>query len=395
MPSFGMYTAEGKLVAWLEPDRAQVKQGQPILEIETEKAVERLVAPAAGVLHQITPPGTQVKEEALLGYILRDGEALPAAGTASGAPTRPAARESAPSAPPPPPSSSSTPPARIIASPIARRLAAEAGLDLGGIAGTGPGGRIVEADVKAAVAKGTAGSSAGRAVSVQLAIRQRVALSPMRRAIGRRLRESLNQAVSLTLTREVEVDGLVLQRQQLSSKHGFSIPFDAFFIYFLARGLREYPPLNAFMDGDSLLLLDEVNVAVAVSVEEGLVTPVVRAADKQNIVELARRVRELADAARNGRISNADLEGGTVTITNLGGFGVDAFTPVLNPPQSCILGVGRIQPRPIVRAGQLSVAQTCMLSLTFDHRATDGVPAAKLLDSLARQLNDPNLLEAL
>jgi pyruvate dehydrogenase E2 component (dihydrolipoamide acetyltransferase) len=263
---------------------------------------------------------------------------------------------------------------RIKASPIARRLAAEKGIDLATLTGTGPGGRIVEADVLAAA------PVASREAPWK--IRERLPLAGARKTIAERLRRSVDTAVSLTLTREVRVDALVAVRGNLA------MAWDALFVKIFAESLRERPELNAVIEGDSILLLDEVHVGFAVSLPGGLVVPVVRDADSRPLSEIAADVRDLADRARSGTLRPQDVLGGTATVTNLGAHGIDAFTPVLNPPQSAILGVGRIAQRPVIEDGQLAVGWTCVLSLTFDHRVTDGAPAADLLDAVSRRMNE-------
>ena len=218
--------------------------------------------------------------------------------------------------------------------------------------------------------------------------RERIPFTGIRRATADRLKQSQNTAVSLTLTREVWANQLVDVHAELSQKVGASVPLDAFFVKFLALALREWPALNAVISGDELLLLDEVSIGVAIAVPGGLVVPVIRDADTVSVSEIGRRIRGFAERARDGKLTIADIEGGTSTLTNLGGFGVDAFTPVLNPPQSSILGIGRILPRPVSDTGVIHLLPTVWLSLTFDHRVTDGVPAAQLLDAIARQMSD-------
>jgi pyruvate dehydrogenase E2 component (dihydrolipoamide acetyltransferase) len=217
----------------------------------------------------------------------------------------------------------------------------------------------------------------------------------MRRTIGERLRHGLTEAVSLTLTREIEAERLVAARRRLEENLSLAIPFDAFFAKFLSAELREQPELNAILDVDSMLLLEDAHVGIAVAVPGGLVVPVIRNPDAEPLEALAKTIRELSDSARSGTVRGPDLEGASSTITNLGGHGVDAFTPVLNPPQSSILGIGRIQPRPVVRDGTVVTAQTCVLSLTFDHRVTDGAPAAQFLEGIARRMNDESYLAGL
>ncbi len=351
MPSFGMYTAEGNLGRWLVPAGSTVEAGDLIVEIVTEKATYEVESPASGILHPVAVEGENLMVEGLIGWILDDGEAPPASEG-----TRPDSAE------------------RIKASPIAKRLAAEKGIDLTTLTGTGPGGRIVEADVLAAV------PAAPREAPWK--VRERLPLAGARKTIAERLRRSVDTAVSLTLTREVRAEALVETRKNLA------ISWDALFVKIFAESLRERPELNAVIDGDSILLLDEVHVGFAVSLPGGLLVPVVRDADSKALSEIATEIRDLADRARAGTLRPQDVLGGTATVTNLGAHGIDAFTPVLNPPQSAILGIGRIAQRPVVKDGRLVVDWTCVLSLTFDHRVTDGAPAADLLAAVARRMNE-------
>lgn len=391
MPSFGMYTAEGTLAVWLEPAGAHVAEGQPILEIETDKATQEVIAPGAGRLHHVAAVGDHLKEEDLVGYILGDGEVAPEVTTAEPVDdvsddvlTKPFAQAERATI-------SSNP---VVATPIARRLAAQHGIDLAQLAGSGPGGRIVEADVQAALTRPSTAPPATPALSGHR-IRERVPLSGMRRTIAERLRHSLTEAVSVTLTREIEAEQLVVAQQQRNEKLNLSIPLDAFFAKFLSAELREQPQLNVILDGDSVLQLEDAHVGIAVAVPGGLAVPVVRNPDTEPLAALARAIGELAKRARSGGLRATDLEGGSSTISNLGNFGVDAFTPILNLPQSSILGIGRIQPRAVVRAGAVVKAETCVLSLTFDHRVADGAAAAQLLDGIAGRMNDESYLGSL
>jgi pyruvate dehydrogenase E2 component (dihydrolipoamide acetyltransferase) len=388
MPSFGMYTAEGLLAAWLRPHGARVETGEPVLEIETEKATHEVLAPAPGLLHHIVPAGAQLTEQAPIGYVLTEGEAPPDS-------TRPTPgltpRGDTPGGTPPAAPAQDTSPPK--ASPVARRLASEHGIDIARVTGTGPGGRIVEADVMGLLQQqALAGAEHGNPLSGSRT--ERRALSPMRRTIARRLRHSLDKAVSLTITREAEADALVDVRRRLVAR-GTAIPYDAFFVKLLAVGLREHAALCAFVEDDDLVIPSTIDIGVAVAVADGVVAPIVREADRKSISTLAAEIDGLESQVRGGMLSPEAQSGGVSTITNLGGFGVDAFTPVLNPPQSSILGIGRIRARPVVRDGVLAIANTCMLSLTFDHRVADGVPAAQLVDSIARHMNDAGLLMAL
>lgn len=382
-----MYTAEGTLLAWLRPAGTAVEQGQPVLEIETEKATHEVVAPASGIVHPLVAVGAQLKEQDIIGYILVPGEAPPAPLAASPSVTSTARTPATPR------HLTSGPAGPMKATPVARRLAAEHGVDLDTLVGTGPGSRIVEADVRAAVDRRLSGERPDTSAPTWR-IRARVPFSGMRRTIATRLRQSLDAAIPLTLTREVEADHLVDARIRLSTTSGVSVPFDAFFVKLLAVGLCECPSLNAVIHGNEILLLEEVNIGFAVTVPRGIIVPVIRNADTASVSAIGRSVRELTERARTGAITPSEMADGTATVTNLGDQGVDMFTPVLNPPQSCILGIGRIRPRPVVRDGVVVPAPTCTLSLTFDHRVEDGAPAARLLAVIARLMNDKAFLDA-
>ena len=220
-------------------------------------------------------------------------------------------------------------------------------------------------------------------------------MAGLRRALAGRLRETLSTAASTTLTREADAEALVAARKRLTEKLGGAPSFDALFVKLFAAALREHSELNAVVENESILQLDEVNVGFAVAVPGGLVVPVVRNADKAPLAEIHRGIDEMTKRVRGGRMLASDVEGGTATISNLGGYGVDAFTPILNGTQSAILGIGRIAERPVVRNGSLIAGRTCVLSLTFDHRVADGAPAALLLDAVVRRMNDDKFLAAL
>lgn len=403
MPTLGMYTTEGTVTDWLRSPGDQVEAGEQIIEITTEKATYQIEAPEAGVLHPVVEIGTNLAVQALIGYILAPGEDPPATPTqpAPGAPASPGSTlpplSRRPMARPPAPSSSPAlpaTPAGVRASPVARRLATRHGIDLGQVTGTGPGGRIIEADVRAAIDAGTPAEKPDPSPQGPK-VRERVPLVGMRKTIGDRLRHSLSTAAPVTLTREVDAETLVAARSNLGERMGGPLPFDALFIKIFAAALRERPELNAVIENDAILLLDEVNVGFAVAVTGGLVVPVVHSADERKLADVAVAVRDLSERARDGKLQPQDVTGGTATITNLGGYGVDGFTPIINPPQSAILGIGRIAPRAVVRDGQLVAGQTCFLSLTFDHRVADGAPAAELLGLVANLMGDEERLAGL
>lgn len=391
MPSFGMYTVEGKVAGWLAEPGSLVEAGQPIVDVTTEKANYELESPAAGRFHPVAAIDAVLPLEGLIALVLEPGESVEDALAAAHA-------ESLVTGAPAPPPASAAPRSeeapgreRARVSPLARRLASELGVDPATVTGSGPGGRIVEADVRAAAAARLSGSGAEPARGV----RDRMPLAGDRRTIGERLRRSQSTAVALTLTREVAAGALVAARRALAARIGAPLPWDALFVRLLGEALAERGEWNAFIEGDEIVRLAAVDVGFAVSLDGSLVAPVVRDADRRPLAELARDVRELAARARAGRLFAADLAGGSSTVTNLGALGVDAFTPVLNPPQATILGIGRIVDRAAVVNGTLAVAPTCVLSLTFDHRVADGAPAAELLAAVARRMGDAAHLDRL
>ena len=430
MPSLGMYTIEGQLTRWLIPNGAAVRQDQPVLELTTEKTTVEINAPAAGVLHHVLPEGALVRVQGLLGCVLAPGEAPPAppvlpATPVHDIPTGPGPQE-LPEAVRPAASLAGAAPKGVAASaanlgddrpasPLARRRAAELGVDLAQVVGTGPGGRITEADVERAAAPAATGlappgvvatlhSAAAGAPGMAPGapgvpsgapgvppVLRRVPLTGMRGLIARRMHESLRTTAQLTLTLEIDAGPLVAAREALAAAHpGVRVSYNVLLAKALAAALTERPDLNAVVHDDAILVLADVHVGVAVAVEGGLVVPVLHHPAQRDAPDLARELAALVERAQQGRLSPLDMEGGTVTLTNLGGHGVDSFTPILNPPQSAILGAGRIAPRPVADAGgHVVVRPTLHLSLTFDHRVADGAVAAALLEGVAARCAAP------
>lgn len=395
MPNLGMYTIEGEVTRWLVADGASVTADQPVLELTTEKTTVEIPAPAAGTLHQVVPVGGRVQVEGILGHILAPGESPPAASPTA----EPAAPRAAATAPPrtpakPPPARAGR--GRLRATPVARRRARELGVDLTTVTGSGPGGRITEADVQAAAAASTGPSAtAAPATPSPPRVLRRVPLTGMRGLIAQRMQHSLTSTAQLTLTREVDARPLVQAREQLvasAADEGVRVSYDVLLAKSLAAALLAHPALNATIEGDAVVQLAEAHIGVAVAVEDGLVVPVLRDAAHRPVLDLARELIGLTDRARQGRLQPSEMEGGTATLTNLGAYHIDAFTPIINPPQSAILGVGSIAPRPAVgEDGALTVRPTVHLSLTFDHRVADGVAAATLLESMVSQWQQTEL----
>jgi len=381
-----MYTEEGVLTAWLRPAGSSVKAGDPVAEITTEKATFEIPAPEDGTLHTVAAIGTTLRVESLMGYILQDGEAVPSSANAN-----PVFECQVPV---PVVASSNEGPAAagsLRATPVAKRIAAQYNIDLKQVKGSGPGGRIVEADIQALIAKRAPSTSAG---SVNQTAEQ-VPMTGLRRSLADRLHKTLSTAASTTLTREASANLLVAARKKLASTLGQAPSYDALFVKLFAAALRERPELNAAIEGDNIVRFAQINVGFAVAVTNGLIVPVVPNADSLPFGNIVETVQNLTGRALAGRLQPADLEAGTATISNLGGHGVDAFTPILNGSQSVILGIGRIVQRPVVRNAELAVGHTCVLSLTFDHRVADGAPAALLLDAVVRRMNDEQFFKFL
>ena len=273
-------------------------------------------------------------------------------------------------------------PTAINATPVARKIAADVGLDLAEVEGTGRNGRITREDVTRAIAA---------IVNQQQAAppTKKLPLSGLRGVIAERLSASWRERPQVTLTTEVDATNLISARQQLKAELAQKVSFNAFFVAVAARALREQPHVNVQLTDTRLIQLPDIHIGVAVDTERGLLVPVVRNADTKSIVALEAEMSELAQRALAGKSLPDELTGGTFTITNLGAFGIDAFTPIINPPETAVLGIGRIAKRPFVSGDQLAVRNTVTLSLSFDHRLLDGAPAARFLQRIAQLIERP------
>jgi len=280
------------------------------------------------------------------------------------------------------------------ATPVAQRVAEQAGVDLREVQGSGPGGRITKADVEGAAVPAPPVHTAAAAPTTAA----EVPMSGVRSVIARRMHAGHSETAPVTLTMEVDATDLVQIRERLKAsladKLGFSIGYNDLLIKIVARALREFPYMNARLDGDTIHQLGEVHVALAVDTERGLLVPVVRDADRKGMAEFAAELRDVIERARAGTALPDELSGSTFTITNLGMFEVDAFTPIINLPEAAILGVGRIKDYAAVVEGEVTVRKMMWLSLTFDHRLVDGAPAARFLQRIKQYVEEPYLLLA-
>ncbi len=403
LPQWGMEMQDGTIVRWLKREGDAVAEGEPIVEVETAKLQTELESTASGILTRIVAgEGEIVPIRGVLCVIGEpDEESADAAGTAAGDVRR-------------------TP---VV--PAARRLAREQGIDLAQVSGTGPQGRILIADVEAAIlrqaqddgvggqddrvggrgervgAEGTAGVG-GQSVGVEAdgadGVAEVVPLTGIRGAVAGRMLDSLRASAQVTLTTEANVTEAMRLRRGLSRHQGGDagggIGPLAVVVKAAAEALRRHPRLNAIRaaaddGGEEVRVLREINIGLAVALDEGLVTPVIRQADGKSLARLAAESRDLAERTRAGRPRPEEISGGTFTITNLGANEIDAFTPIINPPQVAILGVGRVAEKPVIVNGEVGKGETMYLSLTFDHCALDGAPAAAFLQTLKGLLEDP------
>ncbi len=379
MPALGMAQETGKVLRWLKSEGQAIVQGEPLLQIETDKITVELEAPASGTLARVSASaGETVPVGQVIAVISAPGELLteipasspsPAAGptaTARPAPTSPTAQ-----APP------SAPPARPQASPKARRLARERGVDIAALSGTGPGGAVLASDI------GDSGGRAGPETQSSLVT------SPIWRVMAERTTRSWTSAPHFFLLREVNAAPLVAARERCRVHVSADVTYTDLLVQLVAAALRDHPRLNGTWDNGRVVLNPEINVGVAVAVEEGLLVPVIHRTDRLSLREIVARRVELVKRAQGGTLQLEHVRGGTFTLSNLGMYGVDAFTAVLNPTQAALLAVGRITDRVVPVEGRPSVQPVMILSLACDHRVADGARGAQFLERLVALLAAP------
>ena len=385
LPQWGMEMAEGTIVKWLKQEGDAIEEGELLVAVETAKLETEMESIASGIVaHILVPEGATVPIRTVLAVIAEPGEDVPRPETAPFSPSpgvavaSPPPQPAAPTAPPPRSGGASEGRPNVQVVPAARRLAQQNGIDLAQVEGTGPNGRILIADVE-------------RVIEAQAEpAAQAIPLQGMRRTIATRMMQSLQTMAQVTLTTEADVTDAMTLREGLNRQaDGANLSPLHLAVKAAAKALKEHPRLNAVQEEDGYRLMDQVNVGVAVSLAEGLLTAVIRDADAKTLDQIAAESRELARKTREGLATPDEVSGGTFTITNLGVYDVDGFTPIINPPQVAILGLGRVAEKPVVRNGQLAAGRTMYLSLTFDHRIVDGAPAADFLQAIKANLEDP------
>lgn len=382
---------EGRLVEWKKGEGEKVSTGDVLAEVETDKAVMELVARTDGVLlKQMVADGATVPVADIVGWIGQAGESIPGADapTASAAPKTPATAEPAAVTPAPTGgahiTASTVDSGRIKASPLARKMAAEAGINLTTVAGSGPDGRIVRRDLDSlqpglpAAAPAPAGGGYTD-----------IPLSQMRKTIARRLAQSIGPIPTFYLTAEADMERAWEMRQALLARDEGKFSVNDLIIRSTAAALAQHPWVNSWWTDNGIRQWHEIHIGVAVAVDEGLITPIVRHAGQKSLRQISSEVRELAGRAREKKLKPEEYTGGTFSISNLGMFGIEAFTAIINPPEVAILAVGRIEEKPVVMNGELTVRRRMKLTLSCDHRVVDGATGAEFLKALVGMLENP------
>lgn len=397
---------EGRLVEWRKNEGDTVAVGDILAEVETDKAVMDLQARAAGVLlKQAITPGTTVPVGQVVGVIGSAGEdvsalvsaparpsaAAPKPPAAPAAPPAPVAAASAPAAPrPQPPAPPPAPPSaggRVKASPLARKVAAERGVDLAGVRGSGPEGRIVVRDLEHVEASAPGGAGAAPVVSSGF---EDVPLTQIRKTIAKRLTQSIGPVPTFYLTTEIDMERVAEAREALNqSAPDQKVSFNDIIIKAVALALRQHRACNAWWQDDRIRYWNDVHVSMAVAVEDGLITPVIRFADQKSLRQIGAEAKDLAARARDRRLKPEEYTGGTFSVSNLGMFDIDQFTAVINPPEAGILAVGSIVQKPVVVNNAVVPRRRLRVTMSCDHRVIDGATGAAFLRTLKQMLENP------
>jgi pyruvate dehydrogenase E2 component (dihydrolipoamide acetyltransferase) len=431
-----MNMEDGTLVKWLVKEGDEVQEGQPLVEIETAKINSELESPTDGVVaHIMSDEGTVVKVGDIVVVIGAPDENPPKPESASSRPARTSRRRAVT------PQAASSGGSKAQVTPIARRLARDNDIDLDSVTGTGPRGRITEDDIRAAMSapdeapsrenrqvvpkarqlarqhnvdladvdgSGPGGrvlvadvekllSASDPAIAYGDAVAESAQLTGLRKIISERMSLSVRSMAQVTLTTEIDATELVKLREALVSQmrpHRLRPMDQDMIVAATGDALRKHPRLNAYLQDDTVMLLRDVNVGVAMAVPDGLVVPVVDAVDQTSLLDIAKRLRELAGKTRDNTLTMDDMSGAGFTITSLSNYDIDVFTPIIDPPQVAILGIGRISQKPVVVDGEIVARSTMHASVTFDHRALDGVPVAEFIRTLKSNLESADWLTA-
>ena len=400
VPKLGLTMEEATLVGWKAAAGEMVKKEQIVLVLETDKVTFEMPSPGDGLLHPVASPGSRIEVSQVVGYLAADKAELaklaarhPAAETggpaaATAAATQPAAAAAGPPAAP------AAGGGRVKASPVARVMAQAHGIDLSLIAGTGPGGRVVRADILKAIEKkvsAKAAPEAGAAAGELLSTAQEIPIAGVRKVIFKNMHLSLATQAQLTLHTEASAEAMMRLRNRLNAA-GAKVSYNAVLVKVIAQALKQHPLVNAGVEGEVIKVWRQVHVGVAMDLGRGLIVPKVRNAESKSIREISADIDRLVEAAKAGNLALDDLTLGTFTLTNLGAWDIDDFTPIVNHPESAILGAGRIVEKPVARDGQVVIESRVALSLSFDHRIIDGAPGAAFLKTIKDLVEEPALM---
>lgn len=403
VPTLGEFVTEATVGQWLKKPGDAVKADEPIVSLETDKVAVDVPAPAAGTLGDIiAKEGDTVEVGALLGYV-NEGAATAAASAASPAPAAKAeAATPAPAASAPVEEDEG---GNLTLSPAVRRLVLEHGLDPSKIKGTGKDGRLTKDDVLAAAAAGTARAAAASPAAAPAAAgpatgpsraQERVKMTRLRQTVAKRLKEAQNNAALLTTYNDVDMTNVIEARAKykdlFEKKHGVRLGFMGFFTKAVCMALRDIPGVNAQIEGDEIVYNDFADISVAVSAPNGLVVPVIRNAELLSVADIEKTIGNFGKKAKEGTLTMEDMKGGTFTISNGGVFGSLLSSPIINPPQSAVLGLHRIEDRPVVRNGEIVIRPMMYLALSYDHRLIDGREAVTFLVAVKNAIEDPTRL---
>jgi len=426
MPRLSDTMEEGNIVGWLKKVGDAVSPGDILAEVETDKATMELESFNEGYLLHIGVPEGPIAVEGVIAIIGEKGEDIsdlleqvkaeanapkaeatpePAKSAPTPAPKaeapkpKPAPAPAATSTPSPSVTTSATGNERVKISPLARKMAKDAGIDIWRLQGTGEGGRIIKRDIESAIAHGVPAASSGgqagsapqmmQSTTIDPAIYGDKPISQMRKVIARRLGESKFSAPHFYLTMEMNMDKMIVARKAINEDAPVRISFNDLIIKASAAALRKHPEINASWLGDKITYHQDINIGVAVAIDEGLMVPVIRNADLKSLTAIKTEIKDLAGKAKSRKISPDEMSGNTFTISNLGMFDIDEFTAIINPPDACILAVGSIAEKPIVKDGEIVIGNIMKVTLSCDHRIVDGAKGAAFLQTLKGLLENP------
>jgi len=444
MPKLGLTMETGKIVEWKAAEGGEVKEGEVLLIVETEKITYEVEAPATGLLHLVVAAEEEVPVAELIGIIAADKaelDSLPAGGAPAAAPAvevPAAAAAGAPIAPAPARAAGE----RVKASPLAKKTANDAGIDISLIAGSGPEGRVVKKDVTAysesnkirvtPVAKkmaadknidlskvngtGPNGKITKEDIEHFMTTSKTTApaadkktdtadndrmekLSGMRKVIARKMLQSCNEAAMAYMVYEIDATAIQTFRQKLlktaEKKHGIRVTITDFMLKITAEAIRQHPVINTrWVEGEGILFQNDINIGMAMAIKAGLVVPVIKQTDKKSIIDIGKDRVDLIDKGRNGKLGPDQMTGGTFTLSAMGMFGTDIFTAIINQPENAILGVGTIKDKPVVVDGQIVIRPMMNLALSYDHRTIDGAEAGRFMQTLKQYMEDPMMILA-